>query len=410
MLRLSPKINRPLLCFVSFFGITLSGTSTSYGLIEIARGALFIDTSTSLVYTSNVFLNSGEEEDLFFSFTPTAIYMRNVGLVSWSLEGGTSLFRYNSRTEQNSEDFFLRFTGTYPNYPDAHPRLGGTLNLGYEEDSQPNEFLNNKFFTKRYEIGSHWRYRVSDKTGLFFGGSYNYNAYSDPRLNDVQMLMWTIGGYYSYSPKLDLNISYRGRRSLTKEVFQFPSGAPGEAMSFGADGQIQPTVPREKIDSQDHGISVGASGELTPKIAGSASIGVQGRYFDRDDLSDRYSLFSSISLSWAARPTTAVSAVLAHDFSTLPDNRSVETWQITGRLSQRLGQYFTAQCFLSYSEGYWHNLDRDDEEFSAGIGLARTVLTNGSVAINYSYTKRWSNLDFANYENIRISGTFRYRF
>jgi hypothetical protein len=233
----------------------------------------------------------------------------------------------------------------------------------------------------------------------------------DPTIEEVQYGFSLTPSYYfreNYSVFLQNSVG------LTYPVDPSRSDILGISSSVGVSGQITPALSGS--------ISVGyAWNQIDPIIHGPGT-GIFGGIFNKDITpgGSRGGGSSSIALSYAhpLRPNTTHSISIFRSpgvTALLKDSNIQETMGVTYSLAHRLNRYVT----LTPKVGWTNTKDISIQGSGSGevvdiifvgMGWSRQLSRNLNLSFDYRFQTRASNLPGASYDVNRITGTLNYTF
>jgi hypothetical protein len=254
-------------------------------------------------------------------------------------------------------------------------RLTGTVSLSAQREST-SDTATNRFTTSwNYDSSINFRYPVNDR--------YYFTSLSDFSLRDYvqnnalfNLLSYSeaIDVFYVYTSKLDLMGGYRIRL--------------GEAQGGS--------------HTQDHALTLGATGGILPKLSGSISAGYQWRN-ESGDTGGRYgALTTSLSLSWPMTKRVTITGQASKDFTTAATDVSIDTTAFN--LSASLKPTSRLKFMLTTGVGYAISNflgakgdGREDRALSLNAGLTFTLTAALSAGLTCAYTDNHSNIAFSNF-------------
>lgn len=370
---------RALPAAVGLFALAFS--AQAFGFYEVARGELFLNTTLTGQYDTNIFGDNREESDFLFTLTPELQYLRNPGLTRMDLRAGVAITRFDDFTGENSEDPYVSLSLLFPTRDQAITSYN--LDMSYRRLTQTNRDVTTRAQSDIYNVGGGVRYNYSPKFGVRGNAAFNKRDYRNSDFADIDTYRGGIDGIYIYSPKLETFVGYQFRRTETSRV------------------------AAEKIDSNTHTVSVGATGQVLPKVEANVAVGVARRDFSRGDLSSETMLAISGSIDWAAAERTSLVLDASRDFDTAPNNQSKQETYVGLTLNQRLTEKATLSPFVSFTYADYTATNipggRTDEVWNLGSNLSYAFNTQASAVLRYSYTDSDSDLARATYERQFVS-------
>ncbi|MEX2381027.1 MAG: outer membrane beta-barrel protein [Opitutales bacterium] len=360
-------------------------SSQALGFYEIARGELLLNTSLLGEYDTNVFGDDRELDDFIFTGTPELQYLREPGLTLMDLRAGVAVRRFDDHSSEDSEDPYVSLSLFFPT--EADTRTSYNLDLSYRRVSQVNRDVATRTRSDNYDIGGGVRYNYSPKFGVRGRASFSRRDFRTRPFSDIDTYLAGIDGIYIYSPKLETFLGYTYRRTETARVTR-------------------------NVDSNTHTVSVGATGQVLPKVEANASVGVAHREFSASDLSSETLLAASGSLVWAALERTTLTLDVSRDFDTSPDDQSKKQTYAGLTLNQQLTEKAALSPFISFTHVDYTGraVSRTDDVWSLGSNLSYTFTPRASSVLRYSYTNSDSDLATSDHERQIVSLSFLFTF
>jgi len=230
------------------------------------------------------------------------------------------------------------------------------------------------------------RYPIDDKFYITSATEYLRRTYEDDAsLVDYSDISEGVDFYYTYSSKLDLLAGYRLRLS--------------EAALYGR--------------ATDHWLSVGATGDILPKLTGTFRVGYQLRNME-SGTPDHYDHFNFMAgLTWPVMRKLSISLNALRDFGTTADGESVDTSSLSvlGTYSYNSKLQFSTGLSTGLNDflGQTQN-DRRDTFCSWDTGFQYKMNEHFQFGGTYVYFRNWSSLPVADYVNHRVSVTVSCRY
>ncbi len=327
---------------------------------EIARGELFLHTRGTATYDSNVFASEDAQDDVLFILNPELEYVRRAGRVDLSVSTGVRIGRFLDLTDEHFENYYAAMSAGYPVSPGS--RMGGGVSVEYSQDSTLSETLNERITRERYTGSIDTSYRINERVGL--RNSLRYSRTDRTRFIRVERIEGRLGAVYFYSENLDFDLTYRLGRSTS----------PG-------------TADRERRETIDQGVTVGATGDMTARVSGNASVGFLTRHVVRGEGRGRVRLIFATGLDWAARANTVVSLDGTRDVDLSPEGRTVEGTSVRLGVTQRLTPKMSGDVYTRYRLREFRGVETDrDHTYTAGAGLSYSFTRNWDGSLDYTYT------------------------
>jgi len=326
--------------------------SQLFALVEGKLGKLDVSASLRATYDSKVFAMPTKdfneirkknvsteiesEDDLILSFSPAVHFSNKVGLLKLSGSAGVNITHYMLNDEKS---FIVPTTSLSVDFDDtlalkkrisnnAKIRFESTFDVGQvvgasvlDQDLVSYTFINSGFNV---------RYNHSEKFGLGGGTSYSYRFYqtnrdSDNQLNfDFSTLPLSARAFYIYSEKLDFFTNYTFSRSK-------------------ADSGSDP----ELTSSRSHSISVGADGEFSSKLSGSASVGYSLLDFDYSGSPNQHNLITNLSFNWKYNSKTSSDISLSRATAPSATGQSTISTSLRSGLKHRFTDTWSGSAYIS---------------------------------------------------------------
>ena len=275
------------------------------------------------------------EDDFILSFSPALHYTNKFGLLKLSGSLGANITQY---VINDSKSFIVPTTSLSIDFDDTlalKKRLSNNAKIRFESTFDVGQvvgasILDQDLVSYTYVSGGfNVRYNHSEKFGLGGGTSYSQRFYqteaSDPDAPnfDFSTLPLSARAFYIYSEKLDFFTNYTYSRS--------------KASSTGA----------ELTSSRSHSISIGADGEFSSKLSGSASIGYSLMDFDNEFTSNQHNIITSLALNWKYNSKTSSSYSISRSFTPTSSGQSTFSTNFRAGLNHRFTEDWSGGGYLS---------------------------------------------------------------
>jgi len=380
-----------------------------YGLIEGHLGKLDASASLGVTYDSRVFmLPSNEfsaikksegsaavpvsemksEDDLIITFSPAMHYTNKFGLLKISGSAGFSVSHYFLNDDKS---FLVPTTSLTIDFDDTlalKKRISNNAKIRFEStfdvgQSVGASVLDQDLVSYTYiTAGLNVRYNHSAKFALGGGTSYSYRFYqsasndADRPNFDFATLPLSFQAFYIYSEKVDLFSNYTFKK----------------AKAYGTGGISNLT------DSNNHSISIGANGEYSTKLSGSASIGYSLQDYLSQGQPDQDNMITTISMNWKHNSKTSSNYNLSRAFSPTAQGFSTFSTSFRSGLSHRFTETLSGSSYLSISRtDYSYPIDyslspinvkegSSMDSYGFGFGLSRSINRIFSASGNYDFS------------------------
>lgn len=353
----------------------------SAALMEAPGGAILVEGEAKALYDSNIFANSGEENDVIFSITPTIVYESRASIQT-RIEVGADLAIFTDHDDENYQDLFARAS-----MEQDRDTSFWSINVSAAEQSTANDAIGGRTESVNMGAGASLKSEVTGKTGFSVAPFASTTDYDTANTYDYSIAGSSFGIVYFYSPKLDLSLDYRYRA-------------------------VESDAPKG-FEGADHSVYLSANGDLLPKLTGSVSLGVQMRrpdnvaVFDEDDF-----LYASVSVNWAAAEKTNISLVVQSDTTTSAIGHAAQMGTIELRLNQDLTSYFSVYAGFRFltAEYDTSTTSREDEEITILMGASYEVFEDGKLFARAERSDRDSDNATFEYTRTLVSGGLSFSF
>ena len=361
---------------------------------------IYFNGSTSLEWSSNIFRDeNGEVDDLLWRLVPgfEINFGRGVSNFDMSLVARNEIRRYDSESQSDTELFDARIQGSYQA---SRLDLGGFASFREQKSNTSNsnligDLVESDVFAGRLEA----EYRLSPKFSFGAAVAYSDLEYESPYsafVADQERYTYPVDLFYELTPKVDLSVGYTHAKT---EVGAIEPDGVGLAVSA--------------YDQMSHFFSLGARGDLLPKLTGFFKVGY--RVSDNDDRTERRpdrdgdgnlvrdgdgnvvivsrtvagrdngSLGLDADLTWALSPKLTTRLGASRDFGTGGEGQSTQQTSVNGSVNYSLNSKLSATAFASYRlSEYDGGGDREDEQHSLGARLSYAANEFWSFGTGYS--------------------------
>jgi hypothetical protein len=348
---------------------------------------VFFDGSSTLTWSSNLFNDeSGEVDDLLLTLTPgfEVDFVRGESNVDLSLLARYDLLRYHDSNEVDTELAHIKAKGSY-----EAARLDLTASASFDESqtasSQGQNLPGQLFESEATRVGLEGEYQLSPK--FSFGAGVNYydtkyvSANTVGAFADREEVSVPVDIYYELTPKLDLSLGYS---RVEAEV-----GAAGSAA----------------YDQVTNFYSLGARGELLPKLSGFLKLG-----YRENEFTNKGMFGADLDFSYAVTQKLNSSLALSRDFGVGGAGDSTENSSIKLRADYSIDEQYSVSANLGYDLRDYQSSDREDDQYSAGVRLDYVLDENWRLSTGYTYSENDSSQALSSYVNhaLNLSASLRY--
>ncbi len=380
--------SRRLACAAGAVSLFAAGASiASASLWENNDWALIGDLSGSVTYDSNIFAFEGGEGDTVFGVTPALTLQRKGSASDIEIVADAKIRRFVDLSDQNSTDPSIAINFTYPNTGEALIRQRARLT--WYKLTYPDYAVGNR--VERTELSGNWQgvLRDNGKTKIIArldGSDLDYTDFESDVLNlgGGIGLAWSRTELFEYTLTVDYDHSEYSRET----------------------GNLN------DITRKGYRLNIGARGEFTPKISGSASVGIGRNEYSGDlDGSDN-DWSTSADVSW--RPSERRSLTLNASRGTSFDALGQAYNRLEAGLSFRQGMSGGFAGVLRGSVGEYDFSDtgslRKDKFIRLGAGVDYNLTGRFSAGLHYNWTDRTSDTARYEFSQYEIAASASYRF
>lgn len=352
-------------------------------------GAVAIDLEAGAEYSSNIALNSLEQDDMVYNFKPLLRYRFDQGALRVDAYAGVNIIRYDDYDENDAEDLKSQVVLDYPYDSDRYEkRYDLNLAFGYNETTSADSAVQAISSVDEINVDLIGRYYYSDRTYLRTGILYLDSQSERSTFYDYSQFSVPVEVFYEYTESLSYGLGYRYR------LTDVDSPAP-------------------QTDSVDHAVYLAAVGELDPSLTGEIRVGGQYRDFDDSFYDSETAFFMDSSLLWELSDLTWMKISVGNEFGTTISNQSRKTLYARFKLRHSFTEQLDGIVGLSYEEVEYTQStgDRNDDQWLFELGAIYTLIEDRlSLAAEADYRSRDSDESFADYEASRVRVSIAYLF
>jgi hypothetical protein len=377
--------------FLPLTALLMLQSNQLFALVEGKFGKLDLSASLRATYDSKVFAmpsnsfneikSSGRsneiesEDDFILSFSPAMHFSNKFGLLKLSGSAGVNITHYMLNDEKS---FIVPTTSLSVDFDDTlalKKRISNNAKIRFESTFDVGQVvgasvLDQDLVSYTYiNSGFNVRYNHSDKFGLGGGTSYSYRFYQTDRSSrdqpnfDFSTLPLSARAFYIYSEKLDFFTDYTFSRT-------------------------------ELTSSRSHSISVGADGEFSSKLSGSASVGYSLLDFDYDATPNQHNLITSLSFNWKYNSKTSSDVSLSRATSPSANGQSTISTSLRSGLNHRFTDTWSGTAYISTGLTDYTTITEGSYSMSnhgLGINLSKKISqvlsASGGYDITYSSSR-----------------------
>jgi hypothetical protein len=360
--------------------LAAAGATRAGAILEFDEGRdrITVNAGYGITYDSNLFAHAGSEGDYNQSLSAGAAYVRRAGLIGVDATVSITTTRFR---KFSSEDF------TNPSFTldlsKAKGRLTGSFRLSAGRENRGEVTANERTTSWHYGSALTLRYPFNERYYVTSTSSYDARDFGQTStLYDLSSYSEALDAFYVYSSKLDLFGGYRIRQG----------DAQGGARS------------------QDHAVTLGATGGILPKLSGSLRAGYQWRHESGAGGGNYGSLTTNFTLTWPVTKQVTIDGQASKDFMTSATDIDVDAtaFVLTAALKPNLRLNATLKATASYNVNRFLGIrggGREDRAAGCSADLSLPLIAHVSAALSYNYTDNHSNVAFARF--VQHTATFK---
>ena len=352
-------------------------------LVSVGPGdgiPVFLTAATTVRYDDNVLLqSSGKSSDTVFVLMPGFDLHTTGGVSQAGLSFSEQFIRYSSHSTLNSE--LASLAGNFA-YTGAASSLSATSS--YQQMDQSSLSLRSVDQTVRRDLTDasvNGSLGLTAKTSLGTGASFDRTRYPKVGYQDSDDWSFPVDVYYAVTPKVDLSLGYRYRRT---------------------------TLSNSDYNSKDHFLNLGTRGSFTPKLSGQIRVGVTQRRDNAGNSTNQLGLGTTIN--YLISPKTSLDLTASNDFSHSAFGTSQKTLSVGSNVQFGFTPRWGATTGVSFeSTSYLSVQARKDKFWVGNVGLNYTLTANSAIQVAYLFRKNSSNQG-VNFNNNVLSLSASIRF
>ena len=372
--------NHRFILLISSIGLLGTAVSAS---AQLAAGRGHFESALGLQanYDSNIFLQRNGGSDTSLEFNGSEKYIHDSGILTSNSEISIDYTLFDKHSNQNALDpLFSERLGYAPS-----DKTTANADLSFQRSSIANPDLNTRTKSNNTACDGMFQHLWSEKLGYRLLGNYNDDNYITPGFSDVLSYMAGIDAVYTYSEKLTFLAGFQHQESWT---------------SHREPGQPDPS-------SKDAIYTVGAEGELAPKLSGTLNAGVENRRFNSASFDGSSSFYLSTNLKWIASPKTSVALTAASNFDLTAANQSSKIESLTLGETHVLNKQWSVEGAITASRTNYSGLgigsSRTDDTFTIKSQVSYAWATNVTINASAGYSRVDSSLVLSTYDRVYAS-------
>lgn len=362
--------------------------TSAFAITTIGRGRLVGNANLRADYDSNIFVNNSNTDDIVTTLSSEVRYLRDVGVFSLDTGVGATALLFADNTDQKALDPI--FDAKVGFTPSSKTDVRGGVR--YRRSSIANEIVNDRTESNDLFLDGSAEHLTTEKIGFRVTGGYSESNYRTVGYSDVFNYSAGLFVVNQYSPKLKLLAGVTTLEWWTSDI------------AFG----------QQSVSTNDLRYTLGAEGEIAPKVTGDVQVGYLTREFDSVGLSDTDALYVSVSTNWMASEKRSFSLRLSEDLSLTAAGQSLKSSSALVSMNQTI----SAKLNFDVSAG----LDRSSYSVPGGIGsrkdngmtfrgrIAYTFTDYASIDLSSGYRINNSDLAVSDYDRFNIGVGISLRF
>lgn len=362
-------------------------SSALFAFTQVGHGKVMGVVSGDLTYDSNIFVSNSEVSDTVGTLDGGVHYVRDASQITCDGSVGLLGQKFFDHSSQDSIDPYSDIKlGLAPSDDtDVH----GEASL--RRSTIANEQVNDRTKSNDFALSGFAQHLFAEKTGLRLTADYGQQKYLTTGYSNVFDYNVGVDGVYVYSPKLTLLAGVTNSEWWTEHR----SGRPS-------------------ANTDDWRYTVGAEGEIAPKVTGKIDIGLIQRDFQATGFQNHTGLYTSTQLTWAAAEKTTVTLMAQRTWQVSADDQALKLLATTLTLTQALSQKVTFTGTVGYTHSNYDSFARANARRDDGYTIRGRVdiaiRDNLSVNVSAGYTKNDSNVVFSDYNRTNIGAGVSFRF
>ncbi len=388
---------RAILLLGSF--ATVAIVPSVWAITPIGHGRLVGTAAANFQYDSNIFLANPDAAQKVYASKPPSFsdwilsesgdlhYVRDAGITTLNTGGGVVASEFAHNKKQDSVDPYIDGQVGYSDSDktEAHG------NFSLHRNTVANAAANTRTRSDDTVFGGSVQYLPTEKLGFRLIGSFANSNYISPGFSDTYGYTVGINAIDYYSPKLKLLAGLAG----------------GENWA-----DANPEVHLPGLRGADVRYTVGAEGEIAPKVTANSTIGVVRRQFRTGSHASSATLYSDSRATWAETEKRSWSLEATQDFSVSAIDQSVRSLGLFVSLNDMLAEKLTLQAAAGYERSNYLSLggtgSRTDSGPAAHARLTYQVSDTTTAEIFSSYRNNASSSD--NYSEAQLAHFSRFTF
>jgi hypothetical protein len=363
-------------------GVVLSSPALALVSLDDGRNQVFVNSTLTIGYDSNIFANAVGGGDTSYSLTVGADYVRRAGWIGLNASVAVNATRYGKNTGENFQDptFSAEFTK-------QTGRTTGSLTLSAARENRADLAANLRDVSWFYQADLNFKYPVIERYSIAGNLGYSYRNFTDNTFL-VDLKSYSAGAdlFYVFTTDRDLLAGYHFREEDTSL----------------------------NNKNYEHSFTAGMTGKLFWRLNGSLRAGYM--YLVPQGVGGGASSgawTANGSVSWSFTKRFSVTGQLSKDFSTTSTNANVDSLSTSIR-----AQYaYSSKTTFASSTGWVDSRflgpsggGRHDDSWSWDASVQHTFNGHLNVSLTYLYFQNWSTIAYSAFVRNSVSLSLTSRF
>ncbi|MEX0330151.1 MAG: outer membrane beta-barrel protein [Puniceicoccaceae bacterium] len=356
------------------------GSGSAFGLVNLGEGQIDLNLQVRTFYDTEIRARNLGQEDFVFSVRPSLQYKRSSKNLDFSASIGLEGRAYLDYDEYNDTDVFF------------------DLNISPKAEMQ----------TSRFRFSGDVILSTETRSEQSVGEIVTINNYgaSAELIYDPNRRFTIIGSaeYRQRDPDSDVYFKTTTKQAGVRIAVPMNESLDVLGGITYLDTKTDRPTLETDVSSETFTYFIGLDGQLSAKLSGSLSAGIQERSFDDATLGDTSNPYVSAELDWRVDDTTSYRLSASQGLGTTINNRSSDELEIRLRANRSLSRDLSASAFIGYERFDYG--DREDKGPIAGASLTYQLVRYGSVAFECDYLNQSSTENEFDYDRFRIGVRF----
>ncbi len=356
--------------------VAASATLSAAPLITIGDEVdVFFTGSFIGKWTSNLYWSENKVDDYVYTFRlgAEANYGRNSKFKA-SVKFYEDINTYLQQTQQNNNLANVFANATY-----TEDRWFVAANFSFQQLAQNTDTTTNTdtlVRSDKYAASVNGSYTFTDKISAdlgFYWYEQNYVEEFAEQYSDIDVYRVPVSLLYKVTDKISAGLTYQYRYS------EYTGGNPDSAVRFGS-------------ETTDHFVGITIRGELFPKLSAETFFGYSLREMNNADSTDDSTFAFSVKLNYLLTDKVSLFLKSGRDFGNGASRQSSTITYVEAGANYAFSQYVSSYASLRFANSAYLASPRDDDNYSANVGINYNPTRYLSVGATYSYQNNASNL------------------